>query len=393
MRNIIHCPLQTAILSAVAALGCLAGGPALADDSIATNCRNSNTTGNAWRTVTQLTNSAKIGDVLQERAINHFVEYKSTKGSEPHELVLSGRWTGVGYPQAFGAVRTNIDAKEGGTAGGIGFRVLYTNNNLGLKTVIPNSSGPIVLDKRRTSDLAPNQWDATVATYIQQLILLTEPANLPTGELRVTSLGSARLELGTTDTVKDALSVGGAFEPPTTNQPSGVCRQTYTLSSAEILSMGGGSPPPPIVNKCKVDITVVPVPLGHFSLNEVLSSPTWTSTQREFKLSFSECSAQTKPQIWFHDKNTPANASDTLSLAGAGATGIGIAMYAVPTAGSPRRVRYAANAPGNDEQYKLEHLDNDRAQLTLRAQYVRNGDQVVKAGQANGTAQFTVTYP
>jgi len=382
MRSIIHRPRRTATLATLACLlGGLASGPALAaeDPAALSNCYHTNLQGDPWAPAKPLSSSSAIGDVLQKRIISHFFFYKAEGRSAPHELVLGGAWRGVGYPQAFDTVRTNID--------GIGFRVVYDGeNHHSDDRNIPSNGSPLVLGKIKTSTESPS----TVIIYRQELVLLTDPANLPSGVLRITDIsGGAGLELTTGDTVKGALSVGGRFEKPSSN-PSDVCWKTYQLSSAQMLDMGGGLPPP-IVNKCEVATKVVPVSLGRFSLKEVLSSPSWTSTPQDFKLRFSECTAQAKPQIWFQDKNTPNNAGETLSLDGSGATGIGIAMYT--TAGSPRRVRYAANAPGNDAQYKLEHLDNDRAQLTLRAQYVRNGDPVVKAGQANGTAMFTVTYP
>ncbi|HCJ0729237.1 type 1 fimbrial protein, partial [Pseudomonas aeruginosa] len=111
-----------------------------------------------------------------------------------------------------------------------------------------------------------------------------------------------------------------------------------------------------------------------------------TSTERSFDISLSECAALAKPEIAFRDKYVSAQQADPtiLSLKSGGAAGFGIV---VKNGLDQQRIRF------DGTPYPMRRV-GDSADLPLSAAYIRIGAEgELKAGVADGAAEFTFTFP
>ncbi|HDQ4734749.1 fimbrial protein [Pseudomonas aeruginosa] len=367
----IRAPLVRPVL-----LCCLIGGLSLpqawAQDEIARNCTFSNGQGGSWRTVNDLTSSTPRGTVLAVRPVNLFLNYQSSSAVEPHELILGGNWSGVGYPGLYGTVQTNVP--------GIGYRVSMDAQD-GAMRPVPVDSVPHALDRRVTSK-AGN----TINDYLQELVLTVDPKDLPSGELQVTSVsGSATLNLWAVDMLKGETALGGRFDVPTGNTPAGICRTPHRLVGPAAINIGGG-PPPVIPNKCRVDVgQTIQVRLGNVALKD-FPRLNDTSTPRAFSITLSDCAAAAKPLVAFKDKYASAIQPDPtiLSLKSGGAAGFGIV---VDNGLTGQRVRF------DGTPYPMRRI-GDSADIPLSAAYIRTGAQAeLRAGAADGAAEFSFTFP
>ncbi|WP_243209634.1 fimbrial protein, partial [Pseudomonas aeruginosa] len=111
-----------------------------------------------------------------------------------------------------------------------------------------------------------------------------------------------------------------------------------------------------------------------------------TSTERSFDISLSECAALAKPEIAFRDKYVSAQQADPtiLRLKSGGAAGFGIV---VKNGLDQQRIRF------DGTPYPMRRV-GDSADLPLSAAYIRIGAEgELKAGVADGAAEFTFTFP
>lgn len=341
----------------VLGLCCLTGGQAWALNEVALNCSFGNGKGLPWRVVNELTSGTAKGTVLFARPVSLFLNYKPQASQEAHELVIGGNWSGVGFPGPYGTVASDVK--------GIGYRISVDAQD-GVKRVIPVDNQPHALDKRVTSFSG-----STTSDYLQELVLTVDPGELPAGDLKVTSVsGSATLNLWAVDRLKGEASIGSVLAVPADNYPTGVCRKPYS----------------PIPKKCKVEVgREINVKLGSVALKN-FPRVNDTSTERSFDISLSECAALAKPEIAFRDKYVSAQQADPtiLSLKSGGAAGFGIV---VKNGLDQQRIRF------DGTPYPMRRV-GDSADLPLSAAYIRIGAEgELKAGVADGAAEFTFTFP
>ncbi|WP_236086486.1 fimbrial protein [Pseudomonas aeruginosa] len=353
-------------------VGCLSLQQAWALDEAAVDCSFGNGLGGPWRAVNDLTSSTPKGTVLFVRPVSLFLNYRTTQAREPHELILGGNWSGIGYPDPYGTVQTNVS--------GIGYRISMDGQD-GIKRLVPFDSIPHALDRRTTSDAG-----SAINDYLQELVLIADPKDLPGGELRVTSLsGGATLNLWAVDMFKGETVLGGRFDIPGSSTPNGVCRKPHRLVGPDAINIGGG-PPPPIPKKCRVDVGQnIQVKLGSVALKD-FPKVNDTSAARPFSITLSECAVAAKPEVAFRDKYASAAQPDTsvLSLKSGGAAGFGIV---VENELNGQRIHF------DGTPYPLRRV-GDNADIALKAAYIRTGTAAeLKAGTADGAAEFTFTFP
>ncbi|MFS7017909.1 fimbrial protein, partial [Pseudomonas aeruginosa] len=173
---------------------------------------------------------------------------------------------------------------------------------------------------------------------------------------------------------------------PAKNTPRGFCKNHFAMSARPTGGGGGGPPPPPIPKKCKVEVgREINVKLGSVALKN-FPRVNDTSTERSFDISLSECAALAKPEIAFRDKYVSAQQADPtiLSLKSGGAAGFGIV---VKNGLDQQRIRF------DGTPYPMRRV-GDSADLPLSAAYIRIGAEgELKAGVADGAAEFTFTFP
>ncbi|WP_248130700.1 fimbrial protein [Pseudomonas sp. B329] len=350
-------------------------------NSVATFCTFTNGTGRPWVQVTPLTSTTPVGSVLWERGVGLNINYAYTgPAGTAHELVSAGHW-GPGTPLSDGVAPTNID--------GIGLKVGVGSSD-GQRRTLLQTPLPVAVEKEPVQyDSAASQarGSALTTNYVQQLILTVAPSQLPAGKLIVDRVaGSSQLTLYAVDLLKGQVGFGSSVEIPLDNRPSGVCRVPYLLMGPAIINMGDGGGPIEVPNTCNVQTyQTIPVKLGRISLNEF---PQVGSTSRptHFAIELSDCAVNAKPEITFNDKYGPPADPTVLTLepTAASAQGFGIVMTNELTR---QAVRY------DGVSYAMKRA-GEGAKIPLSAQYVRVGSgEVLKAGAANGVAEFTFTFP
>ncbi|KAF1004499.1 MAG: hypothetical protein GAK36_00003 [Pseudomonas sp.] len=348
-------------------------GPVLALDEIARNCEYSNGSGGPWVAVNDLTSSTPRGSVLFTRSIAQFLRYEISSAKVPHELVMGGNWAGIGYPGPYETVATNVP--------GIGYRISLNSQDGRNRPVLPGNASR-ALDKRVTSSAG-----SVINNYRQELILTVDPGDLPSGELVVRSVaGSAILELWAVDMLKGTVGVGGQFDIPADDIPRGICRKRYAMVGPGAIEMGGGGPVP-IPNRCEVQVgQSIPVRLGTVALEDFPKLGSLSQTRR-FNITLSKCTAAARPEITFNDKYAAAQpvAPCILNLKPGGAQGIGIVML---NELDGHRILF------DGSRYPMRR-NADTAEMPLSAAYIRTAasSAELKAGEADGAAEFTFSFP
>ncbi|MCK3827589.1 type 1 fimbrial protein [Pseudomonas sp. W2Aug9] len=349
-------------------------------DSVATSCTFSNGMGRPWSQVTPLTSNTPIGSVLWERAVALNANYNFAPAAGiAHELVSMAYW-GPGTPLTDGIAPTNVD--------GIGLKI-YVNSSDGQRRPLLQTPLPIAMEKERVqydSSAAQTRGSTMVTNYMQQLILTVASSQLPAGKLIVDRVaGSSQLMLYAVDLPRGKAAFGSSVEVPTDNIPIGICRAPYLLMGPAAINMGNGGPIE-IPNTCDVQTyQTIPVQLGRMSLNDFPQVGA-TSMPVHFAIELSQCAANAKPEITFTDKYGPPADPTILTLepSATSAQGFGIVMINELT---HQVVRYDGAA------YPMKRA-GDGAKIPLSAHYVRQGhDETLKAGAANGAAEFTFTFP
>lgn len=350
-------------------------------DSQAIQCSFSNGVGMPWVEVTPLTTNTPVGAVLWQRSVSLNTNYKygGPSGGVPHELVSAGYWTG-GTPLIDGIAPTNVR--------GIGFKVA-ANSSDGILRPLLQGIVPVALEKDRVryeANAGQSQSSSMVTNYLQYLILTVPPSQLPTGELIVDRVdGSSGLMLYAVDLLKGVASLGSSIIIPSDNIPLGICRTPYALMGPAIINMGGGGPIV-IPNTCTVEANkTIAVKLGDIP---IANFPTVgaTSVQRPFSIELSQCAVNARPNITFTDKSAGHSDPAILSLTPSPDTarGFGIIMINGLTG---QRIKYDGTS------YDMQRI-GDGAQIPLSAGYIRTGsDAELTAGNADGAAEFTFTFP
>ncbi|AZE95473.1 putative fimbrial protein [Pseudomonas orientalis] len=356
------------------------GATAATINSAATQCTFSNGAGRPWVQVTPLTSATPVGAVLWERPIGLNVNYSfgGSSGSVHHDLVVAAFW-GPGTPLPVGIAPTNV--------AGIGFKVLVNSSDGVLRPVLQTVS-PVAVEKEPVIyETTGGQHGAVLTTnYMQQLILTVKPGQLPSGKLVVERVdGSSQLTLYAVDLLSGVGALGGEIIIPTSNIPNGICRTPYLLMGPAIINMGGGGPVE-LPNKCLVEAyKTIPVHLGQFSLEKFPSKGS-TSAPKAFAIELSQCAANAKPAITFSDKFGGGPDTSVLGLdpSPASAQGFGIVVTNELTR---EPIKYDGTA------YVMQRV-GDQARLPLTARYLRIGeDGQLKAGRADGAAEFTFSFP
>lgn len=375
----------TALLAALMALQC---APSHADMNTlhpAIKCTQSNQGGGPWREVTPLTSSAQAGDVLFERGAGLFNSFQFGSGiaGVQHELVAAAQWGFNVGVDADGTARTNVP--------GIGLQISVMGAD-GIERRIKPSAAPVVMDKRPVLyDTAspPSQTNSTVTEYIQRLVLLDSPANLPSGELKVTGVDpNITLMLYTVNYQQGLTGFGDlilSFPTWTPAIPNICGGQPFTYQGTGIINLGGGGGVI-VPNKCEVGTyRTIPVQLGEWPIS-MFDAPGATSPSKDFSIRLSQCSAKAKPTITFSDKNGQ-NADPRVLNVKQGpdaAQGIGIAML---NSATKAPILYGT-------AYDMQRI-GDEAVLPLEAHYIRTtpANGTVSAGTADGSAEFTFEFP
>ncbi|QLL11383.1 type 1 fimbrial protein [Pseudomonas chlororaphis subsp. aurantiaca] len=350
-------------------------------ESQAIQCEFSNSTGRPWLEVTPLTSSTPVGSILWQRPVALITNYKygGSSGNQGHELVSAGHWT-AGTPLPDAIAPTNIS--------GIGFKIAVSSSD-GIVRDITQSPKPVTLEKnliRYDPSAGQNQRSLMVTNYMQSLILMVPPSQLPSGELRVQRVdGSSGLMLYAVDLLKDVANLGAQVTIPTDNMPLGICRKPYPLMGPAIINMGGGGEVV-IPNTCVVEsYRTIPVKLGRFSLADFPKVGS-TSSPVPFRIELSQCALNAKPQITFTDKVAGHTDPSVLNLTASpnSAKGFGIVMI---NDLNQQRIKYDGTL------YDMQRV-GDSAIIPLRAGYIRTGsDAELKVGDADGAAEFTFTFP
>ncbi len=381
-------PARSAIvlLAAAVALPCAPARSELVMNRPAIHCSQSNQAGGPWREVSPLTSSSQIGDVLFERGAGLFNNFQFGSGVSPgvlHELVAAAQWGHNVGVAADGTAQTNVP--------GIGLQVSVMGAD-GVERRIKPGALPVVVDKRPvyydTSGSA-SQKNSTVTEYIQRLVLTDSAANLPSGELKVTGVDpNITLMLYAVNYQQGKVGYGEVIQsfPVWTPGIAGVCgNQPFSYQGSGVIGIGGGTGVI-VPNRCEVGAyRTIEVSLGDLPIS-IFDTPGATSPSKEFSIVLSQCSAAAKPTITFSDKYGPNPDPHVLNLKPGSETaeGIGIAM-----------IDDAANTPvRHGIAYAMQRV-GDQAVLALRAHYVRTApaDGTVKAGIADGSAEFTFEFP
>ncbi|QKH36231.1 type 1 fimbrial protein [Achromobacter pestifer] len=375
-----------ALLAAAVTLQCAPAHGELIMTRPAINCTQSNQAGGPWREVAPLTSSSRIGDVLFERGAGLFNNFQFGSGVSPgvlHEMVAAAQWGPNVGVAADGTARTNVP--------GIGLQVSVMGAD-GVERRIKPGALPVVMDKRPVYYDTSGSWSqksSTVTEYIQRLVLLDSPANLPSGELKVTGVDpNIILTLYAINYQQGRVGYGDSIQsfPVWTPGIPGACgNQPFSYQGTGVIGIGGGTGVI-VPNKCEVGTyRTIPVSLGDWPVS-TFDAPGAASPSKDFSITLSQCSAAAKPTITFADKYGQNADPHVLSLKPGSETaqGIGIAMFN-DTANTP--VRYGA-------AYDMQRV-GDQAVLALRAHYVRTApaDGAVKAGTADGSAEFTFEFP
>lgn len=350
-------------------------------NSAAIDCRFTNRAGQGWTVVNPLTSTTTVGTVLWQRPVglNFNYSYSGSSGDVRHELVSAGYW-GPGTPLVDGIAPTNV--------AGIGFKVLV-NSSDGIQRPVLQTPSPVALEKewvQYDSGSGQGRGSVLVTNYIQQLILSVAPDQLPSGKLIVERIdGSSQLRLYAVDLLQGTAALGASITIPTSNIPQGICRAPYLLMGPQIINMGGGGPII-VPNTCLVEAyKTIPVPLGKFSLTSFRRVGE-TSVPKAFAIELSQCAANAKPTITFNDKFGTGDGQGVLGLKPTpdSAQGFGIILTNELT-----RQRIQFDGTPYDMQRIGEH-----ARLPLTARYLRIGeDKELKAGDADGAAEFTFSFP
>ncbi|MBK5410882.1 type 1 fimbrial protein [Pseudomonas sp. TH34] len=383
MRDCFACP-KPALLSTGTLFVCiLISGilDAATINSQAINCDFSNGIGGGWVEVTPLTSSTPVGSILWQRAValNANYVFGPSTGSVRHELVSAGYWTG-GTPLPDGIAPTNVF--------GIGFKVFVRSSD-GILRSITQSTLPVAFEKELVqydSSGGQNQGSSLTTNYIQYLILTVPPNLLPSGKLTVDRVdGSALLMLYAVDLLQGDARLGAGINVPSTVIPRGICRAPYPLMGPAIINMGGGGPVV-VPNTCQVEAyRTIPVDLGSFAISGFPYVGS-TSAEKMFNIELSQCAANARPRITFSDKYAKHSGSDLLNIKPSqqSAQGFGIVMTNVLTS---QRIIYDL------VDYAMQRI-GDRAQIPLRASYIRTGTPAeLRAGEADGAVEFTFTFP
>ncbi|KSF77550.2 fimbrial protein [Pseudomonas paraeruginosa] len=132
-----------------------------------------------------------------------------------------------------------------------------------------------------------------------------------------------------------------------------------------------------------VNVAFGPIGIGEMkNLNSV-------SSARTFRLSIDCRGTSTKLAVTFTDATSPSNRSDVLSLSrDSTATGFGIQILL-----GAQKVRFGADSrdAGNPNQLLLGTVANRIHEEQFTARYIRTATNA-KAGKANGSATFTMSY-
>ncbi|WP_454724652.1 MULTISPECIES: fimbrial protein [Cupriavidus] len=342
-----------------------------------------------WTVRNPLTSSTPINTILMERSFSLLTTFylDGTAMTPPHQLIFAGRWLPGFGPNVGvdGIAPTDID--------GIGFKWEAQSTD-GVSRIFYKSADPIAVGSTDVKHLVGvgGSQDGFYTNYKQYLVLTKSPNQLPSGDLKVTRIdGGLQAGLYAVDFLTAAApGLGSTFVRPQPGSPS--CNMEQVYDSTGIVSIGG-SPPPPIPNKCDVVANqIIPVPLGSFSLAQ-FPNVNSTSSPVQFAITLSNCTAAAKPTISFRDKSgKPAADKTVLQLYAPGgqslAAGFGIIMTNEQTGG-----RIAFDNPNVATKYPMAR-SGDTATIALRAQYIRTGTAAeLKAGYAGGSAEFTFTFP
>lgn len=369
-------------LATLAALALLSSGlSAAVVNSPAMNCTFSNRAGGGWVQINPLTSATAVGTVLWQRPVGLSFNYAygGSSGSVQHELVSAGYWS-PGTPLENGIAPTNVS--------GIGFKVLVNSSDGNTRSILQTPS-PVALEKEQVqydTGVGQSRGSTLVTNYLQQLILTAPASQLPSGKLRVEQVeGSSQLSLYAVDLLKGEAALGSEITIPTSNVPQGICRASYLLMGPLIINMGGGGPIV-VPNTCLVETyKTIPVPLGRFSL-ERFPKVGDTSDPKAFTIELSQCAANAKPSITFSDKFGTGDGAGVLGLKSTpnSAQGFGIVVNNPLTR---QRIQF------DGTPYDMQRI-GELARLPLTANYIRIGeDAELKAGEADGAAEFMFSFP
>lgn len=350
-------------------------------NSQALNCTFSNRAGQPWQPVTPLTSSTPVGAVLWQRAVGLNINYQyGGPSGPPHELVSAAYW-GPGTPLSNGVAPTNVN--------GIGIKILV-NSSDGVRRTILQTPSLVAMEKDNVQYQAGAgqiRGSSLTTNYLQQLILTVPPNQLPSGEMIVERVdGSSQLTLYAIDTLQGVASLGGKVDVPVGNIPLGICRTPYLLMGPAIINLGDGGGPVVVPSTCTVEAyRTVPVQLGAMLLDDFQTVGSM-SAPRAFSIALSECAVNARPVISFSDKYGRQPDASVLTLQGGvdAAQGFGIVVTNELTR---QPIRFDGTG------YPM-HRVGEGATIPLAARYVRLGEAAeLKAGKANGAAEFTFTFP
>ncbi|WP_156811285.1 fimbrial protein [Cupriavidus sp. USMAHM13] len=326
---------------------------------------------------TGLTAAAKPGDVLLKRTVSFFVRFETKRTQSPQVLAALGNWINPVQLVNTDIMPVVLANDPTPFVSKIGIRMSHKDQAI--------YRGPQQQTILNVKELATEDTNYAFDLF-QELVLLVDPKELPAGDIKIAGIAKgAMVELFTYSVDASKGIVGQTVAPHAEVNACNSNLATGKLMNALI-------PRETIPNRCKVEVTTIPVTMKNYSLLNV-AEPAWEDPGSDpFTLKLSDCAQNAKPQIWFRDENEPGNTSDTLSVSG-GAGGIGIAMFSLPTGKPARRVKYFSSAPpaGSSGHHAME-VNGTEATLKFFARYVRTGEPLA-AGDANGLASYFITFP
>ncbi|MGE8617861.1 MAG: fimbrial protein [Achromobacter spanius] len=384
-----------AALAAVAVMVVLSALPhsasgGQADAWLAADCHNySLEMPSRWNLVEPLTAQSQVGQVLYEKRVTVIIGYRAVRmpgGTGKFQLLTNAMWTNAS--SMFGNVaKTNV--------AGIGMR-------LKLRDLVAPVNVPLVMDAIDIPPRGNNPMHSLSFEYVQQLVLMDPPEDLPR-RINVTGLApGAGLSL-MYFTAAEGFGAPGKLVGmpswhgyPETSPPAKICALIENYNGDQVFKMGNTGTIE-IMHACdagahqNVPVDMLPAFIADFPAEGSVSAP------KPFQISLNQCSAFARPQVKFRAKSGLVAGTDSvLALYDTTADGKkpaqGFGIIVVDS--DDRRIRFGPVGGAYGPEYVMT-TQGDGAQLSLAARYIRTAGnrQDLESGEANAAAEFTFEFP
>ncbi|MGE8565504.1 Fimbrial protein [compost metagenome] len=359
---------------------------------VAAECRNySDGLSSGWEPVEPLTAQSQVGQVLYEKRTAAMIAFRPVRlpgATGKYQLATTAMWTNASNMVGH-AAKTNV--------AGIGLRLMLRE----LETPV---YVPLVMD---VIDIAAGGGQSVRVVnfeYVQQLVLLVPPENLPR-RMKVTGVAPGVGLVLTFFTAEEGYASPGALSDmpswqgyPPTVPPAKICALTEKYIGDQVFNMGGNAGDSiDIFHACEagahqnVRVDMLPAFIADFPAEGSVSAP------KPFQISLNQCSAFARPQVKFRAKSGLVAGTDsvlalydTTAHGEKAAQGFGI----IVVDSEDRRIRFGPVGGAYGPEYVMT-TQGGGAQLSLAARYIRTAGnrQDVESGVANAAAEFTFEFP